>query len=42
MMTWNYSNPERIAITLVIATVVGGASLMAGAAIWLLLMTSHV
>ena len=42
MMTWTHLNSERIAITLVIATVVGGASLMAGAAIWLLLMTSHV
>jgi hypothetical protein len=42
MMTWNDSKPERFAILLVIATVVGGASLMAGAAIWLLLMTSHV
>jgi len=42
MMTWNDSKPERLAILLVIATVVGGASLMAGAAIWLLLITSHV
>jgi hypothetical protein len=42
MMTRNYSNPERIATALVIATVVGGVSLMAGAALWLLLMTSHV
>jgi hypothetical protein len=42
MMTWSDSKPERLAILLVIATVVGGASLMAGAAIWLLLITSHL
>ena len=42
MITLNDSNPERIAILLVIATVAGGASSMAGAAIWLLLMTAHV
>jgi len=41
-MTWNDSKPEGFAILLVIATVVGGVSLMAGAAIWLLLMTAHV
>jgi hypothetical protein len=42
MMTWNDSKPDRLATLLVIATVVGGASLMAGAAIWLLLITSHL
>jgi hypothetical protein len=42
MMTWNDSKPERFAILLVIATVVAGTSLMAGAAIWLLLMMAHV
>jgi hypothetical protein len=42
MFTLKDSNPERLAILLVIATVAGGASLMAGAAIWLLLVTSHV
>jgi hypothetical protein len=42
MMTWNDSKPERLAILLVIATVVGGASVMAGAAIWFLLITSHL